>query len=173
MDYEKYIGVVEGFPKPGISFKDITPLLNNPKAFASAIDEMSAIVKKWKPDLIIGPESRGFIFGVPIAYKVGCGFAMARKKGKLPGDVISKTYTLEYSTTTIELPAHIIRKGERVVLVDDLLATGGTLNAVKDIVVAEGAEVVGAITMIELTELKGRDEFTSFPYASLLKLGGA
>ncbi len=173
MDYEKYIGVTEGFPKAGISFKDVSPLLADGKAFQSVINDMSKIVSEWKPDIIIGPESRGFLFGVPISYKLGCGFVMARKKGKLPGKVISKTYSLEYNTTTIELPAFALKKGTRVVLVDDLLATGGTLKAVKDLVEEQGAVVTGIITLIELSDLHGSDLFKDVPYKSVLKLLGA
>jgi adenine phosphoribosyltransferase len=170
MDFEKYIGVVEGFPKEGISFKDISPLLASPEAFKAAIDAMAKIAKDWKPDLFIGPESRGFIFASALAYKMGAGFVMARKKGKLPGKVFTKTYTLEYATATIELPACAIKKGQRVVLVDDLLATGGTLKAVADLVSEMGGVVVGALTFIELTDLKGKEMFKDLPYASLLKL---
>lgn len=170
MDFEKYIGVTEGFPKPGISFKDISPLLADKKAFKAAIEEMGTICKEWKPDIIIGPESRGFVFGAPIAFDIGCGFAMARKKGKLPGKIVSKTYTLEYNTSTIELPAFSVKKGERVVLVDDLLATGGTLKAVEELVESMGGIVVGVLTFIELTNLPGAKLFTSCPYKSILKL---
>jgi adenine phosphoribosyltransferase len=170
IDYEKYIGVTEGFPKPGISFKDISPLLADPKAWKSAVNDMVKIASPWKPDLIIGPESRGFIFGSAMAYAMGCGFVMARKKGKLPGQVARKTYTLEYAEATIEMPALAVKKGQRVVLVDDLLATGGTLKAVEELVESLGGKVVGALTFIELTNLNGKQVFTSYPYASILKL---
>lgn len=173
MDYEKFIGVTEDFPKKGISFKDVSPLLADGEAFRSVINDMSKIVDEWKPDVIIGPESRGFLFGVPVAYNLGIGFIMARKKGKLPGKVYSKTYTLEYNTTTIELPACALKKGMRVVLVDDLLATGGTLNAVKELVEEQGASVVGVTTLIELGDLKGRDLFKDVPYKSIMNLLGA
>lgn len=173
MDYEKYIGVTEGFPKPGISFKDVSPLLADGKVFHSAIEDMTKIVKEWKPELIIGPESRGYLFGVPVAFNLSCGFAMARKKGKLPGKVVSKTYSLEYNTATIELPAFVVKKGMRVVLIDDLLATGGTLEAVKELVEEQGGNVVGIVTMIELSDLNGRKVFKDTPYKSLLPLLGA
>lgn len=170
MDFEKYIGVTEGFPRAGISFKDISPLLRDPSAFKEAIKEMSAIVKDWQPELIIGPESRGFVLGAPIACQIGCGFAMARKKGKLPGKVISKTYTLEYNTTTIEIPEAAVNKGTKVVLVDDLLATGGTLKAVQDLVESRGGKVVGIITFIELKDLEGYRVLKDVPYKSILRL---
>lgn len=170
MDYEKYIGVIEDFPKKGISFKDISPLLADGEALHQAVDDMSDIVDEWKPDLIIGPEARGFVFGVPIAYKLNVGFAMARKKGKLPGKVISKDYTLEYNQTTIELKKGAIKKGTRVVLVDDLLATGGTLQAVKELVEENGGKVVGALTFIELDVLKNARELTGVPFKAILCL---
>ncbi len=170
MDYEKYIGVVEDFPKKGISFKDISPLLSNGQVMHQAVDDMAKIVGEWKPDLIIGPEARGFIFGVPVAYKLNVGFAMARKKGKLPGEVVSKTYTLEYNTETIELKKGLIKKGTRVVLIDDLLATGGTLQAVKELVEENGGVVVGALTFIELDVLKGSRELTDVPFKAILCL---
>jgi adenine phosphoribosyltransferase len=170
MDYEKYIGVTEGFPKPGISFKDISPLLADKDAFKSLIKDMAAIIKPWKPDILIGPESRGFIFGAALAIECGCGFVMGRKKGKLPGKVLSKSYTLEYNQATIEIPADAIKKGTRVVLVDDLLATGGTMMAVTDIVEQAGGKVVGITTFIELTNLEGAKVFGKIPYRSILKL---
>lgn len=169
MDYSSYIGVTEGFPKAGISFKDISPLLADPEAFHKAAEELAAQVKKWGADLVVGPESRGFVVGAPVAYAAGVGFVMARKKGKLPGDVLSKTYTLEYNTATIEIKKGLVKKGTKVVLIDDLLATGGTLKAVKELLEDAGAEVVGAATLIELTDLKGREEFKDIPYLSLIK----
>lgn len=170
MNYEKYIGVVEDFPKKGISFKDVSPLLADGEAMSCAVDEMAELVKEWKPDLIIGPEARGFVFGVPVAYKLKVGFAMARKKGKLPGDVVSKEYTLEYNKETIELKKGVIKRGMRVVLVDDLLATGGTLQAVKELVEENGGLVVGALTFIELEGLKSSRELTGVPFKSILNL---
>ena len=170
MDYEQYISVVEDFPKPGISFKDISPLLHNGEAFHQCIDDMAEIVKDFNPTLIIGPESRGFVFGLPISYKLKIGFAMARKKGKLPGKVNSKTYALEYNTATIEVPFDSIKKGDRVVLVDDLLATGGTLKALTQLVEEAGAEVVGVVTLIELKELEGFRVLEGVPYRSLWRL---
>lgn len=170
MNFEDYIAVVEDFPKPGISFKDISPLLRDGNAFHECIDDMSAIVKEWNPTLIIGPESRGFVFGLPISYSLKVGFAMARKKGKLPGKVISKSYALEYNTATIEVPEDSIKPGDRVVLVDDLLATGGTLKAIQLIVESRGAKVVGIITLIELKDLEGYRVLENVPYKALLSL---
>lgn len=170
MDFEKYISVTLDFPTKGISFKDVSPLLADKDAFKAAIDEMSSYVKKHNADVVIGPESRGFVFGAPVAYASNVGFVMARKKGKLPGKVISKTYTLEYNTTTIELPFNSIKKGSKVFLVDDLLATGGTLKAVKELVEEQGGIVVGIITLIELKDLNGKVNLGDVPYYSILKL---
>lgn len=170
MDLEKYIGVTPDFPKKGISFKDISPLLADSHAFNYAVKKISNIVSQNKPDLIIGPESRGFVIGSPVAFNLGIGFVMARKKGKLPGDVISKTYTLEYNTATIELPKFSIKKGTRVCLIDDLLATGGTLKACKELVEQEGGIVTSIVTLIELKDLDGAKLLDCPNYTSLLKL---
>ena len=169
MHYEDYIRVIENFPKEGISFKDISPLLANAKAFKSAAKEMADIANGWGAEALIGPEARGFVIGAPVAIEAGMGFIMARKKGKLPGVVVSQTYTLEYSTTTIELPRFAMKSGMKVVLIDDLMATGGTLAALKEIVEECGAIVVGVITLIELCDLKGRELFKDVPYVSLVK----
>lgn len=169
MDYEKYIGVTPDFPKKGISFKDISPLLANPKAFASCIDDLAKMGEEFKPTLIIGPESRGFIFGAALAYKMGIGFVMGRKAGKLPGKVRRVSYKLEYGEATIEVPYDAIKKGERVLLVDDLMATGGTFVALKEIIASAGAIPVGCLTIITLEELKG-EEKVGLPCKSLLRL---
>ncbi len=167
-NYNDHIRVIEGFPKEGISFKDISPLLCDPKAFSDCIDDLAALAKDMNCDYVAGPESRGFVIGIPLAQKLGKGFIMARKKGKLPGKTIAKTYEVEYGTDTIEVPEFAVKKGERILLVDDLLATGGTLSALVDLFRQEGAEVAGIVTLIELTDLKGRECF-DVPYRSLLK----
>ncbi len=167
MEFKQFIRVQEDFPKPGISFKDISPLLENPEAFKEVIEEMARIASKWQPDVIVGPESRGFLFGAPLALRLGKGFLMARKKGKLPGEALSVSYKLEYGEATLEIPAFAISKGTRVVIVDDLLATGGTIMALEKLFKEAGAEVVGVITAIELTSLKGREHLSS-PYESLV-----
>ena len=169
MDYSKYIGVTEGFPREGISFKDISPLLRDPAAFKSIVDEMAKDIKRLGANVVIGPESRGFVSGAPAAYAAGVGFVMARKAGKLPGKVVSETYTLEYAEATIELPEFAIKKGDKVVIIDDLMATGGTLKAVKDLVTKMGGEVVGIINLIELTDLKGKEVLGDTPYISYIK----
>ena len=170
MDYSKYIRVIEGFPTKEISFKDISPLLANPDAFRSAIKEMASYVKEWKADFIIGPESRGFIFGCPVALEANVGFIMARKQGKLPGSTISKEFTLEYGKAVIELPEFLIKPGMKVVLIDDLMATGGTLKAMKELVEENGGKVAGIITLIELTDLKGREHFKDTPVVTFMKV---
>ncbi len=169
MDYSKYIGVVEGWPKKGISFKDISPLLRDPEAFSACIDDLAQLAKEFKPDLIVGPESRGFIFGSALAYRMHIGFVMARKDGKLPGVVYQVSYQLEYGTATICIPKNSFKPGQRVLLVDDLLATGGTFNAIKELVEIAGGTPVGAISVIKLADLHG-DEKVQLPFRSLLDL---
>lgn len=169
MDFEKYIGVTPDFPKKGISFKDISPLLQNPEAYKAAIDEMCKLAEEFKPTLIIGPESRGFLFASAMAYKMGIGFVMARKAGKLPGITTKVSYQLEYGTATIEVPASAIKPGDRVLLVDDLMATGGTFKALKTLIEEARAIPVGCLTLINLEELHG-EEIVGLPCKSLLTL---
>ena len=168
MELKDYIRVEEDFPRKGISFKDVSPLLENPEAFSLAIAKMKEIADKWNPDIIIGPESRGFLFGAPLAIAMEKGFLMARKPGKLPGEALSITYDLEYGTATMQIPAFAIKKGSRVVIVDDLLATGGTIKALETLCERAGAEVVGCICLIELTDLKGRDALGA-PFEALIQ----
>ncbi|MDO5331010.1 MAG: adenine phosphoribosyltransferase [Bacillota bacterium] len=167
-DYEKSIRVFEDFPIKGISFKDISTFLADKEAFKHAIDEMVELIAPYKPDYIVGPESRGFIFAAPLAYALGCGFVVARKPGKLPGEVVSATYKLEYGTDSLEIPAFALEKGKKAVLVDDLLATGGTLSAIAGVLTSHGVEVPLAVCLIELEDLKGRDALP-IPFVSLLK----
>lgn len=155
MDYKQYIGVTENFPKEGISFKDISPLLKNPEAFHSCIDDLAKAAEEFKPDIICGPESRAFLFGAALAYKMNVGFVMARKAGKLPGATYRISYKLEYGTATLEIPANSFKDGMRVLLIDDLMATGGTFCALKDLVKQAGGEPVGTLTLINLTDLHG------------------
>ena len=147
MDLKKSIRIVEDFPKPGISFKDITTLIADGEA-----------LKDKNIDVILGPEARGFIFGVPVAYALGIGFVPVRKKGKLPFETISMEYDLEYGSDVLEIHKDAIKKGQRVAIVDDLLATGGTIKAVTKLVEKAGGEVVALDFAIELTDLKGRDK---------------
>lgn len=169
MDYEKHIGVYPDFPKVGISFKDISPLVADAEAFHAVIDDMAEHAKKYQPDLILGAESRGFIFGSALAYKMNLGFVMGRKAGKLPGTTIKASYSLEYGTATLEIPSSAIQKGQRVLLVDDLMATGGTFDALKKIVEVAGGTPVACLTLINLEELHG-EKMVGLPCESLLTL---
>lgn len=169
MDLKEKIRVIEGFPKDGISFKDITTLIGDGEALRYSIDEMVKNLKDKNIDLVVGPEARGFIFGVPVAYALGVGFVPVRKPGKLPGETVSVTYDLEYGTDTLQLPAGAIKKGQRVAVVDDLLATGGTIGAVAKLVEVAGGEVVSMDFTIELTELRGRDKLEKYDVTSLVQ----
>src|SRR5215831_9467486 len=148
---------VPDFPKKGILFKDITTLLKEPAPFKQAIDELTELVRGYQPEVVIGMESRGFIFAAPIAYQLSAGFVPVRKLGKLPGEVISTEYDLEYGTNTLELHSDAISPGERVLIVDDLLATGGTVSATIELVERLQGEVAAVAFLVELTELRGRD----------------
>lgn len=169
MDYEKYINVVEDFPTKGISFKDISPLLRNPEAFKSCIDDMAKLVSDFDFDVICGPESRAFLFGTALAYKLNKGFVMARKAGKLPGRTIKASYDLEYGKATIEIPEDSFKKGDKVLLIDDLMATGGTFNAIKELVAKSDATSVCCLTLINLKDLPG-EENVKLPCRCIMKL---
>lgn len=168
LDFNQHIRVIEDFPKPGISFKDITTLLKNGEAYRKAVDALVEKVKEWKPDVIIGPEARGFLLGAPVAYALGIGFVPVRKPGKLPGETVSETYELEYGTDTLEVHADALFPGQRVAIVDDLLATGGTMLATARLVEKTGAEVVGMSFLIELGFLEGRDKLKGYDIFSLI-----
>lgn len=169
INYKDYIATVEGFPKEGISFKDITPLMQNGEVFKSACQEMAKFAKEINATIIVGPESRGFIFGCPVAYNLGIGFVPIRKPGKLPREVVTKDYALEYGTNTLCMHADAVKKGDRVIIIDDLLATGGTVKATIDLVEQLGATVVGAAFLIELEDLKGREKLGNIPVKVLMK----
>ena len=156
MDLKQTIRAFADYPAPGVMFRDITTLLKDPKALRVALDEMAGQLEGVDFDLILAPESRGFIFGMPLADRLGKGFVPARKKGKLPGDVTVGEYTLEYGTDTIEIHTDAVENGQKVVLVDDLLATGGTAKCVCDIVKSLGGTVVCGLFLIELEGLGGR-----------------
>ena len=160
---------IPDFPKKGILFKDITTLLKDARAFKLAIDQLTERVRPFGADLVIGMESRGFIFAAPIAYQLGVGFAPVRKLGKLPGPVISTEYDLEYGTNTLELHADAVSPGQRILIVDDLLATGGTVSATIELVERlEG--VVSAIGfLVELTALKGRARLDGYNVVSIIQ----
>ena len=156
MDLKDHIRGVPDFPKPGIFFYDISTLLAHPDAWQVATGRLASAVRAYQPDLLAGIESRGFLAAAPLALKLGCGFVMLRKKGKLPGETIRHEYALEYGTDVIEIQKGAIQKGQRVVILDDLLATGGTMEAGIHLLRSVGAEVVGAATIIELAFLPGR-----------------
>ena len=169
MDLKEKIRIVENFPKEGISFKDITTLLSDGEAFKYSIDKIVEHLKDKNVDLIVGPEARGFIFGVPVAYALGAGFIPVRKKGKLPFETVSVNYELEYGVDVLEIHKDSIKKGQRVAIVDDLLATGGTIEAVTRLVEEAGGEVVALDFTIELTDLNGRDKLKGYEVMSLVK----
>lgn len=156
MELKDHIRAIPDFPTPGILFYDISTLLAHPGAWRHCISQLTETISPHKPDLLIGIESRGFLVSAPLALELGCGFAMVRKKGKLPGETISYEYVLEYGTDTIEIQADAIEKGQRIVILDDLLATGGTLAASIELFRKAGAEVVGTACMVELNFLGGR-----------------
>jgi adenine phosphoribosyltransferase len=156
IDLKQHIRHVPDFPKPGILFYDISTLLANDVAWHEALDRLSAILGAYRPDLLVGIESRGFLVAAPLADRLGTGFIMIRKRGKLPGDVIRHAYDLEYGQDVIEIQAEAIRSGQRVVVVDDLLATGGTMSAAVTLLEKVGANVVAIGCLIELTFLGGR-----------------
>src|SRR2546430_9903352 len=148
---------IADFPKKGILFKDITTLLKDPRAFKQSIDQLTDLVRGHVPRVVIGMESRGFIFAAPIAYLLDAGFVPVRKLGKLPGQVISTEYDLEYGTNTLELHNDAIDRGQRVLIIDDLLATGGTVSATIDLVERLEGQVVAVAFLVELSALNGRD----------------
>jgi adenine phosphoribosyltransferase len=155
MNYQNYIGVINGFPKEGISFKDISPLLRDGPAFHQCISDLVKLAKPYRPTVIIAAEARGFVFASAMAAQMGIGFVMARKKGKLPGHNISVTYALEYGTDTLEIRDSSFKEGDRVLLVDDLIATGGSFKALKELTVKAKGTPVAAIAVIRLSELEG------------------
>ena len=171
MNYKDYIAIVEDFPIKGISFKDITPLLQNKDAFKAVTKDLAKFAEEVGATVIVGPESRGFIFGCPVAVELGLGFVPIRKPGKLPREIIKKEYSLEYGTNTLCMHADALKKGDKVVIIDDLLATGGTATAACNLFKKVGAEVVSSAFIIELSDLGGRKkiEDTGIEVVSMLK----
>ena len=168
MDLKEKIRNIQDFPKPGIGFKDITTLLQDGAAFRAAIDTIAENLKDKKVDVIVGPEARGFIMGAPLAYAMGAGFVPIRKPGKLPGETVSYEYDLEYGTDKIEMHKDGIKKGQRVAIVDDLLATGGTAEAAVKLIESLGGEVVSIQFLIELEFLNGREKFEGYNVDSII-----
>ncbi|MCR1808850.1 adenine phosphoribosyltransferase [Haploplasma modicum] len=169
MDLKKYIASVENFPKEGILFRDITPLMANGEAYKYANDKLIEFAKEKKATLIVGPEARGFIFGCPVAHSLSIGFVPVRKPGKLPRETADIKYDLEYGSNSLSIHKNDIKKGERVLIIDDLLATGGTVKATIDLVESQGGVVVGVGFLIELEDLKGRELIKEYDCLSLVK----
>ncbi len=169
MDLKKYVSVVENWPKEGISFKDITTIMDNGPAYKYATDQIVEYAKKVNAEVIVGPEARGFITGCPVAYALEIGFAPVRKPGKLPREVISADYGLEYGKDTLTMHKDAIKPGQKVLIVDDLLATGGTVNATIQLIEELGGEVVGCAFLIELMELHGRDKIEGYDVFTLME----
>jgi adenine phosphoribosyltransferase len=168
MDLKAHIRQIPDFPKPGILFYDISTLLQAPAAWREAVDQLAARIAPFRPDRLVGIESRGFIVAAPLAVHLGIGFGMVRKRGKLPGSVVSHAYSLEYGMDSIEISADLIEPGSRVVVVDDLVATGGTTAATLELLRKIGAEPVAAVFLIELTGLNGRAKL-DVPVEALLQ----
>jgi adenine phosphoribosyltransferase len=169
MNLKDYIANVPDFPKPGIQFKDITPLIGNGKAFQYATNQFVQFTKDIDANLIVGPDARGFIFGCPVATQLGLGFVPVRKPGKLPREVISYNYDLEYGSNTLCLHKGDIKAGSNVLIIDDLLATGGTIEATIKLVEQSGATVAGIAFLIELEALHGIDKLEGYNVLSLMK----
>jgi adenine phosphoribosyltransferase len=156
MDLRRRLREIPDFPKPGILFYDISPVLAHPEAWRATVDRLAEAVAPYEPDLLVGIGSRGFIFAAPLALTLGRGFVMVRKRGKLPGSVVGHAYTLEYGNDTIEVSADLIPAGTRVVIVDDLIATGGTAAATVELMRKVETEVAAAVFLVELSGLEGR-----------------
>jgi len=169
MDFASYIRDIEDFPKPGVNFKDITPLLNNPEALNKACDVLCGFASHMHVDKVVGVDSRGFIFAPLIASRLGAGFVPVRKSGKLPYTTISESYELEYGSETLEIHTDAIRKGEKVLVHDDVLATGGTASAVCKLIEKLGGEVVQCNFLIELTFLNGAKKLNGYQIEALLQ----
>src|SRR5882762_4015109 len=167
MNLKQHIRAIPDFPKPGIRFYDISTLLAHPRAWQATVERLAEAVRPHRPDLLIGIESRGFLVAAPLAFALGSGFAMVRKKGKLPGKTVSYTYDLEYGSDTIEIQADAIAPGQRVVVLDDLLATGGTMQAAIALCRSVGGTVAAAASIIELNFLGGRQRL-DVPYSSVI-----
>ncbi len=169
INLSNYIRSIPDFPKPGILFRDITTLLQEKNAFASSIDLLAEKFKDKKIDIVVAVESRGFIFGSCLAYKLGAGFVPVRKKGKLPFKTYEATYSLEYGEDCLSIHQDAFKPGANILIADDLLATGGTVKAVTELVDKLKGNIAGICFLIELTDLKGREKFKSYPIFSLIK----
>lgn len=169
---EEYVRSIPDFPEEGIIFRDITSVLQDRDGLKLSIEAMQDMLKDVDFDVVVGPESRGFIFGVPIAYNLHKGFVPVRKKGKLPCETIEKEYALEYGTATIEMHKDSIKPGQKVVIIDDLIATGGTIEAIIELIEQLGGEVVKIVFLMELEGLKGREKLSGYNVDAVIKYEG-
>lgn len=169
MNFKNYIADVPNFPEEGIIFRDISPLMQDGEAYRAAIDKIVEFAKDKKVDKVVGPEARGFMVGCPVAVNLGSGFAMARKKGKLPRETVEVAYGLEYGEAILQLHEDAVKPGERVLVCDDLLATGGTTKATVELIEKLGGEVVGLAFLIELLDLNGREKVKEYDIFTLME----
>ncbi|HJC03963.1 MAG TPA: adenine phosphoribosyltransferase [Candidatus Ligilactobacillus avistercoris] len=172
LDLRKYVASIPDYPEKGIIFRDISPLLADGPAFRKATDQIVKFAKDKGVEMIVGPEARGFIVGGPVAYELGVGFAPARKKGKLPRETVKAEYSLEYGTSALYMHKDAVKPGQRVLVTDDLLATGGTISATIDLVEQLGGIVVGCAFLIELKQLKGRERIKGYDTLALMDFDG-
>ncbi len=171
-ELKDYVTTIPDFPKEGILFRDITTVIEDPDGFRMAVDGLVDMLKDVDFDIVVGSESRGFVFGAPVAYKMGKGFALVRKKGKLPRETISESYELEYGNATLEIHTDSIKKGQRVAIVDDLIATGGTTGAAIKLIERLGGKVVKICFVMELAGLEGRKALEGYDVGSLIVYEG-
>jgi adenine phosphoribosyltransferase len=169
MDLKQFVTIVPDWPKPGIKFKDITTLMDNGDAYRYATDQIVAYARERQIDLVVGPEARGFIIGCPVAYSLGVGFAPVRKEGKLPRETVKVNYGLEYGSDVLTIHRDAIKPGQRVLITDDLLATGGTIEATIKLVEELGGIVAGIAFLIELTYLDGREKLNGYDMLTLMQ----
>ncbi|MGX6977848.1 adenine phosphoribosyltransferase [Vagococcus elongatus] len=169
MNLKDYIASIPDYPTKGVIFRDISPLMEDGKAYREATNQIVDYAKEKKIDMIVGPEARGFIIGCPVAYELGIGFAPARKKGKLPRETVEVDYALEYGHATLTIHKDAIKPGQRVLICDDLLATGGTIAATIELVEKLGGIVVGCAFLVELADLKGRDKIKGYDILALME----
>lgn len=171
-ELKDYVTTIPNFPKEGIMFRDITSVIEDKDGLKLAIDSIQEALKDVDFNIVMAPESRGFIFGMPVAYNMNKGFVPVRKKGKLPRETISEDYALEYGTATLEIHKDSLKPGDKVVIIDDLIATGGTLEAIIRLARRSGAEVVKVVSLIELVDFKVRDKITDVEIESVIKYEG-
>lgn len=169
---DQYVRSIPDFPEPGIIFRDITSIIQSPEGLKKSIDGIIESIKDVEFDIVVGPESRGFIFGMPVAYMLGKGFVPVRKKGKLPCETIEKEYALEYGTAIVEMHKDAIKPGDKVVIIDDLVATGGTIEAIIQMIESLGGEVVKIQFVMELAGLSGREKLKNYDVDSLIVYDG-